>query len=316
MGYKLFLRTLILLVFGLFQGSAWSQSVELNGGVIIKAQIFLGNQNQGIKIGVSGVGSLNAGNFAMEGGVSLYNGYVFGRHTTRVSGYNSGYDAFLLAGYGRNQNLLVSTLIEDVPVLHVEQQDACFYGLGFGVEKEFLPGKLNVFDQRLGKLLMRFSQDQHSFNFAIKNDVRSGNTFLGEGTDFGNTGQLEMTYFSVRNHREVLRLGVGILLFTARPDYSRTPNNALNSDDGSKNVWHTLSPFHDLFYGNMYVLGGFQQRDASMLLKFGINSQKTGAWIQNTLHDSFGLNPRFPWDVSSKDKFFYEAQGTLFKTIE
>jgi len=44
----------------------------------------------------------------------------------------------------------------------------------------------------------------------------------------------------------------------------------------------------------------------------GINSHKAGAFIQNKLHDGFGLNPRFPWDVSRKDRLFIELSGSLF----
>jgi hypothetical protein len=45
-----------------------------------------------------------------------------------------------------------------------------------------------------------------------------------------------------------------------------------------------------------------------------MNSEKLGAFVQNTLHDSFGLNPRFPWNVNKKDKLFLELNSSIFNT--
>jgi len=288
--------------------------VITNAGFLLKAQIFLGNQNQGIKLGAYSTGALHYGSFALEGGVALYSGYLFKRHTAKARGLNYGYDAFILAGYGKNKNLLVSTFMTDGPYLGTLENDQFFYGFGFGVEKEYLPGELNVFDQRLGKFLMRFSQENNTVNVELKNDVRSGNLFLGEGTDFGVTGMLEITYCTIRSNSEMYHFGIGVSLFTARADYSLTPNNPLNSDDGGKNVWHTKSPYPRLFYANLYALGGYQNETFQGIIKTGMNSQKMGAYIQNTLHDSFGLNPRFPWNVSAKDRWMFELTGGVYES--
>jgi hypothetical protein len=37
--------------------------------------------------------------------------------------------------------------------------------------------------------------------------------------------------------------------------------------------------------------------------------------VQNTLHDSFGLNPRFPWNVSAEDLFFIEGNTGVINTF-
>lgn len=191
-----------------------------------------------------------------------------------------------------------------------------FYGLGFGIEKEFLPNNLKSFNQQLGKLLLRISNANHSINIQFKNDFRVGTFFKGEGTDFGSTGSMRISYSNVLNSLETYHIGLGVSLFTPIPDYSRTPVNSINSDDGSKNVWYTLSPYQNHFYSNIYTFGGYQNELYSTYFKIGLNSEKLGAYIQNTLHDSFGLNPRFPWNVISKDLFFFEINGSVFNSIK
>ena len=291
-----------------------AQSVRANAGFLIKAQITLGNQRQSFKLGAYGIGAVSYGDIALESGISLYSGYLLKKHKVKVSGFNYGYDAFLLGGIGQNRNLLASSFLEEAPLLTSIERDQQFYGFGFGIEKEFLPGELSAFNQRLGKLLLRLSNANHSINVQFKNDVRLGNVFNGEGTDYGATGKLQIGYSNIINAVEVYHVGIGVSLFTPNPDYSRTPSNTVNSDDGSKNVWFTKEPFSKLFYANLYAFGSYQKDSFSAGIKSGINSQKLGAYIQNTLHDSFGLNPRFPWDVSAKDLLFFEINGSAFNT--
>lgn len=291
-----------------------AQSIKANTGFMLKTQIQLGNQNQGVKIGAYGIGALHYGNVAIESGISLYSGYLFKKHTVKIAGFNYGYDLFMLAGIGNNTNLLTSSFIDDSPLLASLELEQRFYGIGFGFEKEFLPENLSIFNQKLGKLLMRFSKGNSSINVQFKNDFRGGKLFNGEGTDYGATGMFEISYSKITNPLEMYKVGVGLSLFTAKPDYSRTPNNATNSDDGSKNVWHTLSPYKNLFYSNFYAFGGYQKNNFSSFIKTGINSQKLGAFVQNTLHDTFALNPRFPWDVSAKDKIYIDLKSSIFNT--
>lgn len=309
------LRTFILLITTLFAIQIQAQSVKSNAGFLIKAQIQLGNQNQGVKIGAFGIAAVNYKNMAIESGINLYSGYLFKAHTVKVSGLNYGYDAFVLAGIGKNTNLLASSFMKDGAILATLENNQHFYGLGFGVEKEFLPGELNTFNQRLGKFLMRFSTANSSVNIQFKNDFRAGNIFKGEGTDFGATGMIAVSYSKIIGPQEIYQIGIGLSLFTPQPNYSRTPNNSKNSDDGSKNVWHTKPSYSQLFYANSYVFGGYQNTYFSSFIKSGFNSQKLGAYVQNTLHDSFGLNPRFPWNVSAKDLFFIEGNASVINTF-
>ena len=288
------------------------QSLTTNGTVLFKAQIQLGNQNQGIKIGAYAVGAAHYGDAAIEGGFSLYSGYLFKRHRTKTSGIHYGYDFFGLAGIGKNTNLLVSSFFADNPLLFSVEKDQKFYGLGFGVEKEILPSNLTEFNQRVGKLLLRFANANHSINTQFKNDFRFGKVFRGDGTDFGNTGQFAISYSNYQSPLRATHIGIGLQLFTPEANYSLTPDNPLNSNDGSKNVWHTQGSHSRLFYANIFGFGSYQDDRGFAFAKAGINSQKAGAFIQNTLHDSFGLNPRYPWDTAVKDKLFIETGVGLF----
>ena len=154
---------------------------------------------------------------------------------------------------------------------------------------------------------MRFSNANHSIDITFMNDFRFGNLFNGEGTDYGETGGLVIGLTTINSALKAYRIGIGLELFTPKPDYSRTPNNIINSDDGRKNVWNTQVPYKNLFYANAFVFGSYRDEFTAAFAKAGLNSQKLGAYVQNKLHDSFGLNPRFPWDVAAKDKLVIEG---------
>lgn len=293
-----------------FLGNA--QSFTTNGAFLVKAQIKLGNQNQGLKIGAYAVGAAHYGDAAIEGGVALYSGYLFKRHTVKTGGLHFGYDVFSLVGIGNNTNLLVSSFFADNPLLFSPEVNQQFYGLGFGFENEFLPATLNEFNQRVGKFLLRFSNARHSINTQFKNDFRFGKVFNGQGTDYGNTGHLSISYSAYQSPLQAIHLGASLQLFTPEADYSRTPNNPQNSDDGSRNVWYTQGKHARLFYTNVYAFGSYQEEGVFAFAKAGLNSQKLGAYIQNKLHDNFGLNPRYPWEVTARDKIFIETGASLF----
>ena len=289
-----------------------AQQFNADGGAMIKAEINLGNQNLWLKLGVLGFGTLNYGDIALESGISLASYQFIKRHTVSTSGFTYSYDFFALAGIGKNSNLLGSSLSSaHKSIIYNPQGESGFNGLGFGFGKDRLPKELRSFGLKRGSFLMRFSNASHSIHFAFRNDLRIG-LFKGEGTDYGVTGSLDIGVTNINNSQSVSKYGFGIDLFTARPDYSRAPRNPTNSDDGRKNVWFTLPPFEDLFYGNVYGYASYQENNFSIHGKLGVNSQKTGAFIQNTLHDGLGLNPRFPWQVQTADKIFIELSGDIF----
>ena len=258
---------------------------------------------------------MNYNDAAIESGISLISGQLFKRHTIKESGGYFGYEFFTLIGIGKNTNLLGSSVSDfNTSLLINPYGKGGFNGLGFGFQKEYLPKTLEHFNLQRGKLLMRFSNANHAIDFAFLNDFKFGRIFNGEGTDFGSTGSLQLGFTKLQTIDEIYRVGIRVELFTPKPDYSRTPNNPINSDDGRKNVWHTVQPFENTFYTNLYGFGSYQGRDLSLHAKLGMNSQKLGAYIQNTLHDGPGLNPRFPWDVTQHDRLFIEFSTSLIKT--
>ncbi len=294
----------------------YSQRFSADGGIMLKTEITLGNQNQWLKLGVFGFGTLNYGDISLESGVSFASYQFLKRHTVKTNGLGYSYDFFALAGLGKNSNLLGSSLSKmNTSIIFNQKGKGGFNGLGFGFSKDYLPKSLKSYGLKRGALLMRFSNANHNIHLVFQNDFSIG-LFSGAGTDYGVTGSLDIGFTAITNPQTVYKLGIGIDLFTARPDYSRSPRNSINSDDGRKNVWFTLPPFKELFYGNLYAYSTYQENDVSIHSNVGINSQKAGAYIQNILHDGLGLNPRFPWLVETKDEIYIEVSGsTFFKAI-
>lgn len=229
-----------------------------------------------------------------------------------MNGSAYSYDFFALAGVGKNTNLLGSSVSnQNTTLIFNPNGKGGFKGLGFGFGKDVLPKTLKSYGLRRGALHMRFSNSNHNIHLSFLNDFKIG-WFKGSGTDYGVTGTLDIGFTKIEDLQTIYQLGLGIDLFTPRPDYNQSPRNPINSDDGRKNVWYTLPPLNNLFYGNLYAYGTYQKDNFNMHLKSGINSQKAGAYIQNTLHDGLGLNPRFPWRVETKDKLYIEITGNAF----
>lgn len=301
----------IVLVFTFY--ASFAQGIRTNGALTLDVKVTLGNQNSLLQLGVSAFGTSHYKNIAAEGGVSVYTGYMLKRHTIKKSGFISGYDVFYLLGYGNNLNLLGSSLSQyNQAVVFDKGANNRFYGLGFGFEKQYLPTDLNEFEQRVGRLMMRFSKNQNSFGLSFKNDFKIGRLFYGDATDFGNTGSLFLNYVHAKNVDEIHKIGYALELFTPQQDYHRIANNLLNSDDGRKNVWYTTGNYKNTFYANTFLQYNIQRSDAVYQMNIGVESNKLGAYIQNKLHDSFGLNPRFPWQVYKANEFYIQGTANAF----
>ena len=230
----------------------------------------------------------------------------------KINGLAFSYEGFTLVGFGNNSNLLgssVSKLNNDV--LFNSKGKGGFVGLGFGFSKDYLPKKLKSYGIKNGQFIMRFSHGNKSLHTIFTNDFKFKKLFNGERTDYATTGSFYVGCVAVNQNKTIYQAGIGIELFTAQPNYSILPRNQLNSDDGRKNVWFTLPPFKDLFYANLYGFGSYQDFNYSVSTRLGINSQRLGAFVQNKLHDGFGLNPRFPWNVTKKDVLFFETTGSI-----
>jgi len=293
-----------------------SQQLQADGGVLLKAEITFGNQNQWLQLGMFGFGALNYGDASLESGVSFASYQFLKRHDKKISGGGYSYEFFALGGIGKNTNLLGSSVSElNTAIIFNAKGEGGFNGLGFGFRKDFLPKDLKSYGTRRGQFIMRFGNADHSMHAVFSNDFKIGNVFNGQRTDYAATGSFTVGFAQIRNSNNVYQAGLGVELFTPQPDYSRSPRNKRNSDDGRKNVWFTLPPFKDLFYGNLYTFGTYQDKNYELHSKLGINSQWMGAYLQNKLHDGFGLNPRFPWNVEAKDKLFYEVAGSINHTL-
>ncbi len=302
-------RTYLTCVVFLICSISFSQKLDADGGILLKAEITLGNQNQWLKLGIFGFGALNYGDLSVESGLSFASYQFVKRHTIKMSGLAYSYEFFALGGLGKNNNLLGSSISNmNTSIIFNPTTKGSFSGLGFGFSKDFLPKTLKSYGLKRGALLMRFSNANHNIHFSFYNDFNIG-WFNGSGTDYGVTGTLDIGFTKIQQHNEVYQLGLAIDLFTPRPNYGISPRNNRNSDDGRKNVWYTLPPLKDLFYGNLYGYGVYQRDYYAVQTRLGINSQKIGAYIQNTLHDGIGLNPRFPWRVEEKDKLYIEISG-------
>lgn len=307
--------TFLLCCFLLYAPIINAQDFQINGGVMARVSLVVGNQNKKIEAGISAIGVLNYNDAAFETGAHFNIGHLFERHNIKQQGVFFGYDVYTLVGIGKNTNLLGSTIsgINPVFIYDIDEKSG-FNGVGFGYQKEFFPGDLSHFNIRRGKLLMRFSNANHSFDITFLNDFKFSPVFNGEGTDYGTTGNLRVGYTHILGYREIYRVGVALDLFTPKPDYTRTPDNVINSDDGRKNVWHTVPPYENSFYANLYAFGYYKNDFYNAFAKAGINSQKLGAYVQNKLHDTVGLNPRFPWDVIESDKLFLELGASILKS--
>ena len=310
------IHTYIFFTFFLLCQTLYSQRLQADGGMQLKAEITLGNQNQWLKIGVFGFGVVNYGDASIESGVSFATYQFFKKHTKKRSGLAYSYEFFALGGVGKNTNLLGSAVSEmNSSIIFDPFKKGGFNGLGFGFGKDYLPRDLKSYGIRRGQFIMRFSNADHSIHAVFSNDFKFGAIFNGQRTDYATTGSLTVGVTQIQNGYRVYQGGLGVALFTPQADYSRSPRNNINSDDGRKNVWFTLPPFKDLFYANLYAFGTYQDENYELHSKIGVNSQWMGAYIQNTLHDGFGLNPRYPWNVEEKDQLFFEITGSVIYTI-
>jgi len=292
--------------------TSYGQKIDANAGILLKTDITLGNQNQWIKLGLFGFGSFSVGDFSIESGFSLASTQQLKRHTINAKDRSFIYEVFGLIGGGKNNNLLGSSVSNqnNSIILNPNGQNN-FKGLGFGFEKELFNKNLKSFSIKRGKLIMRYSSSNYSIHTTFLNDFSFGALFNGEGTDYGETGTFIIGFTKINTLRDVYQAGIGLSLFTPQPNYTLSPRNSLNSDDGRKNVWYMRAPYSKHFYCNVYGFGTYQNEYYTLHSKFGFDSKKLGAYIQNKLHDGFGLNPRFPWNVEAKDKIYYEVEGTL-----
>ena len=279
--------------------------VYVQGGLGVKVAVTLGTQELDVKTGLSGFGVLHAGAFSVEGNLNIQLGSFLRHYGINKPGVFSYIEASILAGFGKNANMLGSNIgFTERVVLYDTTGRGNFYGLGWGIIMQPVSGSLSKFNNRRGSFNLRFAGDEGSFFISFANDFRSS-LMRGTGTDKGLTGQIKLGYTRLYNE-SVYTLATGFDLYTPEPDYVRPPRNPVNSDDGRKNVLYGTKPFSEVFHANLYMQVGYQSLSKYGYAKLGIDSPKIGAFVQNTLHDNFALYPRFGWPVHKNAKPYFE----------
>jgi len=303
-----------ILCFLFYSSISNAQNTKTNVGVSVKAEYTFGNQNHQFKVGTFVFGAVNIGNYGIESGAAFSTYLFLKRHGVKLPGIAYSYELFGMTGLGKNTNLLGSTIaLLPTESIFNPKGNGGFGGIGFGINKDILPDTFKKFNSRRGNFLLRYSTSDYSVNINFSNDMNFS-LFKGQGTDLGATGSLNITVAQI-NRYELRRLGVGLDVFTPEPNYLLAPRNLKNSDDDWRNVWFNTNPFEDLFHANLYVDVRFQENAYAWAAKIGMDSPKIGAYVQNVIHDSFGLFPRFSWPVEQKATFFYEFTANLNATI-
>ena len=136
----------------------------------------------------------------------------------------------------------------------------------------------------------------------------TGKPLSKSGTDKGYTGRIIIKYSTIQD-LDLYSFGIGLDVFTPEADYGIVPRIGRNSEDGMRIVSATTEPYGDLFHANIFSFLSYQSDEYTVGTKLGIDSPRGGAFIQNKLHDSIGLYPRFAWPVDKKAKFFGLLEG-------
>ncbi len=296
-------KNILFITFWLLLQNSFSQDVSATLAGSLSAHLILGTQVKAVKFGLSIFGTATYKSFSAESGInftllpSIQKYGIYGRNLS------SSLEVFALAGYGKNSNLLGSNIGLNNHTAFYDSQISSdfFYGIGQALTINKISGKLKKFENRQGAFLLRFSKEKRSFSIHFSNDATA--PLFSNGSDKGMTARLLISYSEIRND-ELLGFGLGLDMFTPEADYGRIPNNPLNSDDGSMLVSYNTKPYDDLFHLNLFASFLYQSAAFNFDGRVGVDSQKIGAYLQNTLHDSFGLYPRFSWDINQSSKFY------------
>ena len=192
----------------------------------------------------------------------------------------------------------------------VEETFRTFSGVGLGLSKQIIRGELAHIANQQGMVLIRAKNQDDILLARIKNDFNAAFMF-GGGTDQGETGTFYLGYIFNDRQNYLHEIGLNLILVTPQPDYSRNPTNSQNSSDGSHPVLYGVEPHGNLFHGNFYGSYKFVSPHFKETLHLGIDSQKLARKLQNALHDSFGLFPRFAWDKDAKNKIYFQSKSSL-----
>lgn len=282
---------------------------SLNASAFIRLQ--LGTQLKALNFGVSLFGTARYQSTAIEGGINLNLSPFIQKYGVKQNNIEGTFELFGLLGYGKNNNLLGSNigLTNQTAVFDGKKSNNRFLGIGGVVILNKISGDLSKFENAQGGLMIRISNSRNSISITNMNDA-TAKPFAKSGTDKGYTARL-MIKFSKIEDNELYSAGFGFDMFTPEADYGTVPRNVRNSEDGMRIVSYNTKPYDDLYHFNVFVFGSYQSDEYSFSGKIGLDHPKLGAHLQNQLHDSFGLYPRFAWPIQNKAKFYSLLEGGL-----
>ena len=225
------------------------------------------------------------------------------------------YENYVFFGDGRENNRSDFTYVSNLyrPNYGLANNINTFSGFGIGAKRYFFKKDLNHFSNQQAIVVGRVKTKNGMVVFRTNNDFKTP-LFRGGGTDQGETGTFYLGYSQVEG-QQVHTLSLNLNLITPVPDYSRNPDNPENSEYGMRAVLYGVAPHENLFHGNFYLGYVYQEGMFNQAVELGVDSQKWGGFLQNILHDSFGLYPRFGWDMEAKNKLYFQTTGTANATF-
>jgi len=298
------MRIVVIITLFLFSNKALSGdfSGTLNGAFTVN--ILLGTQLKAVNFGVSIFGTTTYKSTSVEAGINLNITPFFQKYGVYQGNFSGSLEMFALAGYGQNRNLLGSNLglTKHNAFYDDEINDGSFYGAGLVAILNNITGSLKKFQNKQGGFVMRFSHKQSSIGINIVNDVNA-RPFSRSGSDKGSTARAFISYTTIRN-KELFGLGFGLDMFTPEADYGKAPRSINNSEEGMRAVLINTKPYDNLFHLNLFSSFVYQNDNVGFDARVGTDNPRLGAFIQNIIHDNFGLYPRFSWPIEKKGKFY------------
>lgn len=296
---------IILLLFSSINTYSQHFSGTINGAVSVN--LLFGTQLKALNIGVSVFGTTTYKTEAsFEGGVNFNFSPFIQKYGVYQDNFSGSLEFFGLAGYGQNNNLLGSNvgLTKHTAFYDYNAKGGEFYGAGVSFILNKITGDLKKFENKQGGIIIRLSQNQNSVAFNMVNDAIPG-PLAKSGSDKGSTARAILSYSTIKGV-ELYGLGIGLDMFTPVADYGRAPRANENNEDGTVAVLYNTKPYDNLFHLNLFSSFVYQHKDHNFNIdgRIGVDSYKIGAFVQNAIHDSFGLVPRFSWPINKKDKFY------------
>lgn len=301
------MRITFIIILLLFVTRSFSQNFSgtINGAISVN--ILLGTQLKALNVGLSVFGTTTYKlNTSFEGGVNFNFSPFLQKYGVYKGSFSSSLEMFGLAGYGDNHNLLGSNvgLTKHTSFYDYNAESNKFYGAGVSIVLNKIGGDLKKFQNKQGGVIFRFSKNQSSVAFNMLNDVSAG-PFSKSGTDKGSTARAILSYTTIKGY-ELYGFGIGLDMFTPEANYGKSPRSNVNDEDGTVAVLINTKPYEDLFHLNLFASMVYQNQLENFNFdgRVGVDSYKLGAFVQNSIHDNFGLFPRFSWPITKNGKFY------------